>query len=443
MAGIIFITALILQVAFTTWCIYTRSGQIRLKSTLRFGALAAFIIFTLAGVLHWNASWYLLAALLVIWAALAARALYHPKLVHQEYRLGRALFSAFAALLLLAAALIPAFIFPQYTPPSLTGPYMVATAKEIFTDKSRVETFTTTGDYRQIGMECWYPADAAGLFPLILFSHGAFGIRTSNLSTYMELASNGYVVCSLDHPFHSLYATNAGGRMIIADRAFIQEVMDANRDIFDDAVEFELTQKWMALRTADLHFILDTILARAGNPSSSGAYAAIDPNKIGLIGHSLGGAAATQLARERSDVHAVINLDANPLGEYLSYAGGSFTINTQPFPVPLLTIYSDDMVRIMADLPHDHPAAAVRQVLTGSPFAYEYHIAGTDHLSLTDLPLVSPFLANVLIQSVQIGGGEKADRFAVIEEMNAIVLSFFNAFLKSEGSFESPSTQIP
>jgi dienelactone hydrolase len=443
MAGIIFITALILQAALTAWRIYTRSRQSRVKSYIRIGALAAFILFTLAGVLQWSMRWYPLAALLLIWAALAAWALYRPNQPDKEYRLGRTLFSAFAALLLLAAALVPALIFPQHTPPILTGPFTVAVSSEIFTDNSRIETFTASGEHRQIGIECWYPADASDVFPLILFSHGAFGIRTSNLSTYMELASNGYVVCSLDHPFHSLYAANAAGRMVIADRAFIQEVMDANRDIFDDGIEFELTQKWMALRTADLHFILDTILARAGDPGSGDAYAAIDPNRIGLIGHSLGGAAVTQLARERAGVHAVVNLDSNPLGEYLDYAGGSFTINTQPFPVPLLVIYSDDMMRIMADLPPDSPAADVRLVLTSSPSAYEFHIAGTDHLSLTDLPLVSPFLANFLIQSVQIGGGEKADTLEVIEEMNATVLSFFNAYLKSIGTFQPPTTQIP
>ena len=34
--------------------------------------------------------------------------------------------------------------------------------------------------------------------PVVLFSHGAFGYYQSNISTYMELASNGYVVISLD-----------------------------------------------------------------------------------------------------------------------------------------------------------------------------------------------------------------------------------------------------
>ncbi|MBQ5851909.1 MAG: hypothetical protein IIW54_14020, partial [Lachnospiraceae bacterium] len=38
-------------------------------------------------------------------------------------------------------------------------------------------------------------------FPLVVFSHGAFGYYESNTSTYMELASNGYVVeCSMKFP---------------------------------------------------------------------------------------------------------------------------------------------------------------------------------------------------------------------------------------------------
>ena len=33
------------------------------------------------------------------------------------------------------------------------------------------------------------------------------------------------------------------------------------------------------------------------------------------------------------------------------------------------------------------------------------------------------------------GGGETADKLAVIEKMNALTLSFFDAYLKGEGRF--------
>ena len=107
-------------------------------------------------------------------------------------------------LLLVVIAVTPALIFPQYKLPKMTGKHEVATVNYTYTDQSRIETFTNTGENRKVNVEFWYPKDAGGKYPLVVFSHGAFGMKTSNTSTFMELASNGYVVCSIDHPYHSL-----------------------------------------------------------------------------------------------------------------------------------------------------------------------------------------------------------------------------------------------
>jgi len=55
----------------------------------------------------------------------------------------------------------------------------------------------------------WYPKETAGTYPLLFFSHGTFGIKDSNNSAFEELASHGYVVCSVDHPGHSFYTKSA------------------------------------------------------------------------------------------------------------------------------------------------------------------------------------------------------------------------------------------
>jgi hypothetical protein len=75
------------------------------------------------------------------------------------------------------------------------------------------------------------------------------------------------------------------------------------------------------------------------------------------------------------------------------------------------------------------------------PKAYEVYITGTNHMSLTDLPLLSPFFVNMIMGSVKKSGdGQVADKYYVIEKMNSIVLEFFNCYLKSEGSFHSTGT---
>ena len=63
-------------------------------------------------------------------------------------------------------------------------------------------------------------------------------------------------------------------------------------------------------------------------------YPLIDSEKIGLIGHSLGGESSAQVARERNDVDAVINLDADLQGEYLDYVDGKEVMNDKVYRSP-------------------------------------------------------------------------------------------------------------
>jgi dienelactone hydrolase len=199
-------------------------------------------------------------------------------------------------------------------------------------------------------------------------------------------------------------------------------------------------QRWMALRTTDIQFVLNTILARAKDSGSEAVYQRIDPQKIGLFGHSLGGAAVAQVARERNDIGAVINLDADLLGEYLNYVDGKYVLNDKPYPTPILTIFADDMVRLMDAIKDPSVVIAVKQVTATAPKAFEVHLTGTDHLSLTDLPLVSPALVSMINASVPKGGGQEVDALSTIEKMNSTVLAFFDAFLKDKGTFTETGT---
>ncbi|MER7343669.1 hypothetical protein ABT403_38400, partial [Streptomyces sp. NPDC000075] len=46
-------------------------------------------------------------------------------------------------------------------------------------------------------------ADGGGRLPVVLFSPGSGGVRTQNTAWAEELASHGYVVAALDHPYDS------------------------------------------------------------------------------------------------------------------------------------------------------------------------------------------------------------------------------------------------
>ena len=127
-------------------------------------------------------------------------------------------------LLLLAFLLIPAFVFTGYKGLPVSGSHRVAQTSAIVIDASRTDPFEQDGSAREVPVHFYYPADAAEgeRFPLVVFSHGAFGYYESNTSTYLELASNGYVVAALDHPHHAFFTQDSAGQTVLVDMDFMQ-----------------------------------------------------------------------------------------------------------------------------------------------------------------------------------------------------------------------------
>jgi dienelactone hydrolase len=440
MTSIILMVAFVTEAAFATYCIITKSNQRRVRSFVRIGALAAFVLLTLVSAIQWSFRWYGLAVLLFVWAVLGTWALIAKRAEKKDYKAVFVVLRGIGTLLLVCLTIVPALVFRQTKLPPPTGAHPVATVNYTYTDLSRIETFTNTGENREVNVEFWYPADGGGPYPLIVFSHGAFGIKISNTSTFVDLASNGYVVCSIDHPYHSFFTIDATGHRTMVDRSFLQEVIDLNAGKYDEGTGFRLQKKWMNLRIADINFVLDMILEQVKDTGSGPVYQLIDPEKIGLMGHSLGGESSAQVARERNDIGAVVNLDANLEGEYSDYVDGKYVMNQEVYPVPLLTILTSTTVRMIDAIPDANTVVAVKHVTATAPNAFEVDLPGTDHMSVTDLPLISPFLVSLINASVPKGGGQEATPYATIEKMNDIVLKFFNAYLKSEGTFTVAGT---
>lgn len=340
------------------------------------------------------------------------------------------------------AVMLPRILFPEYESPAVTGEYAVATAEYTWVDESRIETYTDTGEKRRLTVKIWYPVEPEHSCPLVVFSHGAFGVIDSNYSTCTELASHGYVVASIGHTYHAMFVTDTDGNTTYASTEFLKQVSAAGSEADDPESEkerYEYSRAWMQVRTADENFVLDQILSLAagsrkenapGEMTGTGAEGAgedvnpwrlIDTDRIGLFGHSMGGAASVQLGRERDDIDAVIDLEGTMLGEYVDFADGTEVFNTEPYPVPVLDVNSaatDAEARTL-------PGNGYVNFYVGER-AVDYHyavIADAGHLNFTDLPLISPVLAKLL------GVGE-VDAKECIEEVNALVLDFFDTYLK-------------
>jgi len=278
----------------------------------------------------------------------------------------------------------------------------------------------------------WFPKNADTTFPLIVFSHGAFGMKTSNKSLYNELASHGYVVCSIDHTYQCLYTKGDDGHTILMDMGYMKEVAaeDSQSDI---QKSYEYYQKWMKIRTGDINFVIDHILSEAKNTDADTVYKLVDKSKIGVMGHSLGGSAALGIGRMREDVSAVIALESPFMCDIEGVKNGGFVFTDKIYPVPVLNIYSDGIWSILSKRPQYAENSAL--LLNTNASAFNSHISGVGHLTLTDLALESPLLTRII-------NGKKSttDTYYCLKTINKVCLEFFDSYLKGEHKFTSSGT---
>lgn len=331
------------------------------------------------------------------------------------------------AVFTLFLSLVPLLLFPPFDPLEASGSYEVETKKFTYTDQSRMDPFSDERAPRKVTVDYYYPKTGNGKFPLILFSHGAFGFSGSNFSTFQELASHGYIVGSISHTSHAFFTVDTKRTLTLADQDFLQKAVEINglKDTSREEEVFHITKDWMKLRTEDTHFLLDTILSESRSSAPGLPFSLLSSDAIGLFGHSLGGASSAETARERNDVDAVIVLDGTMLGEEVDFKDGHVVLNDTPYPVPLLNVYAEDHYEgamVTQGDEYDNFYASAHAL-----DARETVFRGTGHLNFTDLPLFSPILAEKL-------GIGPADARSAIVTMNEIVLEFFNSYLKNKGA---------
>ena len=428
----IFLIAVVVEIAFAVFCITTKSNQQKVRSIIRIAAFAGFVLFTILPIVDWSFRYYTLAALLLLLAVIGAVTLIRKKEGKRAYKAMRIVLKGIGMTALIFMLTLPVILFPQHKAMAVTGNYQVKTVTYTYTDTKRVETYTDTGENRKLNVEMWYPENADGKYPLIVFSHGGFGIKSSNESLYNELASHGYVVCSIDHTYQCLSTKGEDGHRIFMDMGYMKECSVENARA-NRQQSFEYYQKWMKIRTGDINFVTDYILAEAKNNAADKVYKLVDTTKIGAMGHSLGGSAALGIGRTRDDISAVIALESPFMSDITGVKDGEFVFNDKIYPVPVLNVYSDMGWSL---LPHRPQYAENYALLSGNnATAFNVHISGVGHLTLTDLALTTPFLTNLL-------NGHKSTTSTeyCLKTINKITLEFFDRYLKGKGEFISAGT---
>ncbi len=326
--------------------------------------------------------------------------------------------------------------------PAPTGAYPVGTTVWRLTDTSRLDPFSSAGASRQIEVLAWYPAAAPrsaarapylreGLaevrafargfgtetvfdnlarvqthaeidssvaatpqkLPVLVFSHGYTGIPSAYTALLEDLASHGYAVLSVVHPYEASAATLADGRVVtmlddaghpVAPVAEVfdewkleDETMAAVTRASEGDEQLKLLRGYLsriprtevALRrwVDDTKLVLDRLPSLPRGSVAGRLAARLDLGRIGVFGHSMGGVTAAQFCVEDARCRAGLNLDGIP-----QYGGMIDARLGRPF----LMVYSARPGRLGASDPIYRRAA--------QPY-FRVDVPGTRHLDFCDM----------------------------------------------------------
>jgi dienelactone hydrolase len=165
---------------------------------------------------------------------------------------------------------------------------------------------------RYVGDPALAGADISAIgatYPVVLLSPG----NATNVEFYSaiaeDLASHGFVVIGLDHPFQ------------VAAVALDREVAVYSGDPpLGQAAE--VTPARIDERTADIAFVLDRLADKP--PALEPLAGRLDLSRIGIMGHSNGGVAAAEACAD-ARIDACLNIDGQ-------LAGGPFSARGDPAP---------------------------------------------------------------------------------------------------------------
>ncbi|GGR91990.1 lipase [Streptomyces aureoverticillatus] len=149
-------------------------------------------------------------------------------------------------------------------------------------------TWSSTRTYARAGVK-----PAKGKFPLVVLSPGFTAPRSTLTHLAEDLASRGYAVATVDHAYETYGTAFPGGRMLTCAACEQTQEPESGKLIAEG-------------RAKDLSFVLDRLVGREATWRHSGL---IDARRIGMGGHSIGGAATVALMNTDRRVRAGMNMD--------------------------------------------------------------------------------------------------------------------------------------
>lgn len=431
----------------------------------------------------------------------------------------------------LVIAVVLPISFPMFESPVPSGPYGVGVRDFHLVDETRAETMTErVDDHRELMIRVWYPADIpAGAepepflrevaplhaivsstmslpafmldhltrieshsylsapmsdgpkeqgparFPVLVFNHGNGFYASQNALLMEHLASHGYVVFSIDHPYQAsvvrfpdgriarykedwwdAVAANIGpeAQMQVAKRythAFNAGTYEEYHALTREFLDIPLgLNRGLRIWLDDTAFLLDQLASMdslTGSEKSSRASGALDVfhgrldlQRIGIFGMSYGGATAGQFCARDSRCKAGLNMDGLQLGERaieIRLDRPFMLMNADP-----RDLHVDDGV--ISDGKRDRnklPSFGMNDFVyhQSSSIAYSMTIAGATHGNFSDFGIM---MSGVGRWSGMLG---KIDGWVMKDLLNDYTLAFFDKHLlgKTEPLLDAQARNRP
>jgi hypothetical protein len=360
--------------------------------------------------------------------------------------------------------------------PHPTGTFNVGTSYLFLEDSTRLDTFSDDpDDHRWISVRVWYPGNPPpgatpapygedefirsmvneGVFdstyldevalrpsasyrdvpfdsegapwPILIYSSS--GVITANVFLCEELASHGYVVLAVGHPYWCEFYFDGGGDLFYLDKSnrhytamWEEENADSTKATkeritraTDGPRKLSLYKKLnqimptevadLLLWQGDIDFLINKFIDLN---KGKGLYRdQLDTERIGIMGYSKGGALAGQVCATSDRVRAGINFDG--------FMFGGVVDNDLAKPFMILG-------QIVSWCP-ECPSINLPFFERAREDAYLLSIADANHATFTDLPLVRAYIVPEGILSPLDG-----KRSSLI--IRSYVLAFFDAYVK-------------
>ncbi len=373
------------------------------------------------------------------------------------------------SLLLLAVSTALPAVLPVPRPPAPTGPYTVGATTFVLTDENRQEIYSGQDEPRKFMLEIWYPAvppgpdiqpapwmpDAAlvapsiadyiglphffldhlalakssayedipshhndGPYPVLIFSHGWHGFRQQSTFLMQELASHGYIVAALEHPYGAELTVFPDGTLAPNNPAALPK---GKPDAEYELAAQKLVNQW----AGDIGYALD-FLAKLNENDPDGRFTGLLAlDQTGVFGHSTGGGATIQFCSTDARCKAGLTLDAfmRPVSPAVLDNGV-----TQPFFFLFSELWPFEHTTELFNRFYSHVASTNRVAA----------ILGADHYDFTDLPALSPL-------APQLGLKGPINGARVQEIIKAYTLAFFNKVFKNQPTdlLDGPLAEYP